>query len=156
VVDPATHYNEDQAMHIRLALAGARFCADPSIAVVINRRSGSMSSGHPVECARAQVEVLARAAAATGTRYRDEVGARAWRLAGVCGSFRDWPTVDRCMRIAADVGYGDPTNENWVVRALAAFDPSMAVRVRESLIRWFKPSLRAGVPAVTAAADPRS
>ena len=148
--DPATQYNEDQAMHLRLALAGLQFRAEPHVGVVINRRMGSMSSGRPIECARAQAEVLARVAAATGTRYRDELGARLWRLAGVCGGFKDWTSVDRCIEIASSVGYGNPRDEHWLVRAMAAFDPATAVRARELFIRAVKPSLRAGQPVAAA------
>ena len=145
-VDPATKYNEDQAMHLRLALAGLRFRAEPETGVVIFRRQNSMSSGRPIECARAQVEVLARASIETGHRYRPEIGARLWRLAGVAGGFGDWPTVDRCLALASAIGYADPENEHWVVRALAAFDPATAVRARETFIRLAKPSLRGGMP----------
>jgi len=148
--DPATKYNEDQAMHLRLAFAGLRFRADESTGVIIYRRAGSMSSGRPVDCARAQVEVLARAAARTGARYRDEIGSRLWRLAGVCGGFQDWVFVDRCLKLAAEIGYGDPKNEHWLVRALAAVDATTAVRIRERLIRLLKPGLREGMPVVEA------
>ena len=117
---------------------------EPAVGVVINRRAGSMSSGRPMECARAQVEVLARVASATGSRYRDEIGARLWRLAGVCGGFKDWTAVERCLDVAADLGYGDPRNEHWLVRAVAAFDPATAIRAREMFIRTLKPALRAG------------
>ena len=61
-VDPATKYNEDQAMHLRLALAGLRFRAESAVGVIIYRRANSMSSGHPIECARAHVDVLSRVA----------------------------------------------------------------------------------------------
>ena len=112
--DPATKYNEDQAMHLRLAIAGLKFRADPEVGVIVYRRRDSMSSGHPVECARAQVEVLARAAAATGAHYRAEIGARLWRLAGVCGGYQDWACVDRCLAMASELGYGDPRDEHWL------------------------------------------
>jgi glycosyltransferase involved in cell wall biosynthesis len=144
--DPDTRYNEDQAMHLRLAMAGLRFRAEAATGVVVYRRKDSMSQGRPVECAQAQVEVLARAAQATGSRYRDEIGARLWRLAGVCGGFQDWPTVDRCLAIAARIGYGDPKDEHWLMRALAVFDAATAVRARETFVRWLKPQLREGSP----------
>lgn len=146
-VDSETAYNEDQAMHLRLALAGLRFRAEPETGVIVYRRQNSMSSGHPIECARAQVEVLARVARATGTKHRDEIGSRLWRLAGVCGGFQDWPAVDRCLALASEIGYGDPKNEHWLMRALAAFDPATAIRARETFVRWVKPSLRDGAPA---------
>jgi len=142
-------YNEDQAMHLQLALSGLRFRASDYVGVVIHRHPGSMSSGHPVECARANVEVMADTARRTGRRYRDEIGSRLWQLAGVCGSYGDWSSVDRCLAVSRELGYDLPVDEHWAVRTLARVNPRMAVRVREGLIRLFKPGLRTGVPRAT-------
>lgn len=142
-----TKYNEDQAMHLRLALRGLRFRAAGCPGVIIFRRAGSMS-GRPIECARAQYAVLADAAAATGQRYRDEIGLRLWRLAGVLGGFRDWIYVRHCMALAAELGYTEPANEHPLVRFAARISPVGAIMGREALIRLFKPSLRRGTPVV--------
>jgi glycosyltransferase involved in cell wall biosynthesis len=144
--DTAVRYSEDQAMHLRLALAGCRFRADSHVGTISYRRSGSASAANPIACARAQIEVLNRAAAATGERYADAIGRQAWRLAGVCGSYQDWAAVDRCLAVAAGVGYVDPRHEHWLVRAVAKLDAAAAVRFREAFIRLTKPSLRAGTP----------
>jgi hypothetical protein len=105
-----------------------------------------MSSASPIACERAQIEVLNRTAAATGNRYAEAIGERAWRLAGVCGSYQDWAAVDRCLAVAARVGYLDPQHEHWLVRAVARLDGAAAVRCREALNRLVKPRLRAGTP----------
>jgi glycosyltransferase involved in cell wall biosynthesis len=144
--DPETKYNEDQAMHLRLALAGLRFRAANAIGVVVYRRQNSMSSGHPIECARAQYEVLARTASATGRRYSSEIGFRLWRLAAVSGSFKDWGYVRHCLALASELGYEDPRGEHPIVRLMARVSPVGAVRAREALIRGFKPALRRNVP----------
>jgi glycosyltransferase involved in cell wall biosynthesis len=141
-------YSEDQAMHLGLALAGLRFRSDSYPGVVIYRRGGSMSSGHPVACARSQVEVLKHAAAQTGRRYPDVIGARAWLLAGVCAGYSDWTYVRECLRLARRVGYRVPSRQHWLVRAVATVAPEAAVVGREALIRAFKPALRRGFPSV--------
>src|SRR4029077_14221814 len=92
-IDEATKKKEKQAMHVRLALAGLRFSAAGYLGVIVYRRSGSMSSGHPIECARAQLEVVARAADATGTKYAVQIGQRLWTLSGVLGGYQDWASV---------------------------------------------------------------
>lgn len=149
-------YNEDQAMHLTLALAGLRFRSDPYPGVVIHRRGGSMSSGHPVACARSQVEVLKHAVAQTGRRYADAVGTRAWHLAGVCAGYSDWAYVRECLRIARRVGYHVPARQHWLVRAVGAVAPAAAVLGREAFIRTFKPALRRGFPSVRDEALPAS
>lgn len=145
----AVKYNEDQAMHLRLALGGLRFRAEMYRGVIVYRRPNSMSSGHPIECARAQVEVLDRAAERTGTKYASEIGERLWRLAGVCGGHADWDYVAKALSIARRVEYRDPTGEHWMMRAMARVSPVGAVAVRERLIRWLKPHLRADMPTVS-------
>jgi hypothetical protein len=146
-LSPAVAYNEDQAMHLRLALAGLRFRAEPLPGVVIYQRDGSMSSAHRVECARAQVEVLAEAAARTGRTYVDDIGARLWRLAAASAGYSDWPAVRRALALARDIGYADPTEEHWAVRLAARVSPIGAVACRETSIRVFKPRLRRGMPS---------
>lgn len=147
-VDAATKYNEDQAMHVRLALSGLRFTAVDYVGYIVYRRSGSMSSGNQIACARAQFEVLSRAAAATGSRYDAEIGVRLWRLAGVLGAFGDWAYVRRCLDLAGALGYTDPRGEHPVMRLLARVSPFGAVRAREALIRAVKPHLRRDAPQV--------
>lgn len=144
--DSAVRFSEDQAMHLRMALAGCRFRADPHVGTIAYRRSGSTPPAHQAAWARAQIEVLSRAAAATGHRYADAIGTRAWRLAGVCAGYQDWTAVDRCLSVATRAGYIDPHHEHWFVRAVARVDAAAAVRCREAFIRLVKPSLRARTP----------
>lgn len=145
---PDVKYNEDQAMHVSLALAGLRFRADDYIGTVVYRRTGSMSSGHPIECARAQWHVLDHAASRTDRKYGREIGARMWRLAAVFAGFHDWAYVDRCVELSQRLGYRDPVGEQFVFRCLARVSPRRAIALREQYVRWFKPQLRVGVPTV--------
>lgn len=147
-VDAATHYHEDNAMHSRLALAGLRFRAVNYPGVVIYRRRDSMSSGHPIECARAQYEVMARIAHQSGRRYTAEIGRRLWQLAGILGGYQDWDYVRRCLQLAASLGYADPVDEHAAIRLMARVSPFAAVRAREALIRMIKPELRRDMPSV--------
>jgi glycosyltransferase involved in cell wall biosynthesis len=146
-LDNAVKYNEDQAMHLRLALAGLRFRADDYTGVTVYRRRRSMSADHPVECARAQCDVLVKAAERTGRLYAEPIGARLWRLAGVSAGYSDWTYVRACLALARRLGYRQPREEHPLVRLLARVNPLLAVAVREWSIRTFKPRLRAGMPS---------
>jgi len=145
-VRPETKYNEDQAMHLRLALQGLRFRADARTGGILYQRRNSMSSGHRIECARAHFHVLATVAEQTGRRYADALGAELWKLAGVCGTYRDWAYVRRSLGLADDLGYAAADGENPLFRALARIHPLGAVMAREQFVRWFKPALRQNVP----------
>lgn len=139
-------YNEDQAMHLRLAMRGLRFRADDYLGVIITRRSNSMSSGHPIECARAQLHVMAEAATVTGHRYVSEIGERVWRIAGVLAGYQDWQHARKAVDLALRLGYRTPVRETPAFRALARVSPHGAVYLREVFIRAFKPSLRRNAP----------
>src|SRR5262245_22349405 len=105
----ATKYNEDQAMHLNLAMHGLQFRSDDYIGVVIYRRSDSMSSGNKIACARAHYHVLKQVADRTGSKYADELGAELWKLAGVCGTYRDWEYVRRTLELVRAIGDTAPS-----------------------------------------------
>jgi glycosyltransferase involved in cell wall biosynthesis len=148
-VRPETKYNEDQAMHLRLALSGLRFRADARPGGILYQRRNSMSSGNPIECARAHYHVLATVAEQTGRRYSDALGRELWKLAGVCGTYGDWDYVKRAVQLAEQIGYAAAEAENPAFRALARIHPFGAVLAREHFVRWFKPGLRHGVPTAS-------
>lgn len=140
-------YNEDQAMHLRLAIAGLRFRSDAYVGTIVYRRANSMSSGNPIECARAQFHVLRQAADRVGATHGRELGLELWRVARVSASHRDWSYVRRALALARTLGCHDPVNENQRFRLAARMYPFGAVFAREQVIRLVKPHLRAGVPS---------
>jgi hypothetical protein len=106
-----------------------------------------MSSSNRIACARAQIEVLAAAAARTGGDRADVIGARLWRLAGECAGYADWPAVHRALDLAAGLGYRDPHEEHWLIRVGAQLSPKATITLREALICIVKPHLRARMPS---------
>jgi glycosyltransferase involved in cell wall biosynthesis len=145
---PLTKYNEDQAMHIRLALAGLRFRADDYIGTIVYRRSNSMSSGHVIECARANFHVLENVATATNRLYAVAIGTRLWRLASLSASYCDWDYVERCVTLATHLHIDASVSERGVFKHLIQMKPLFGFRLREYLIRILKPRLRRNVPVV--------
>jgi hypothetical protein len=143
---PAARYNEDQAMHLNLALKGMRFRSDRYRGVIIAQRQGSMSSGHGIECARAHYEVLARVAAATGIRYSPEIGERLWRTAAELAEYNDWRNARNCVALAREIGYADPQTEDPIFRLAARISPVGAILAREAFIRTFKLASRRNGP----------
>jgi glycosyltransferase involved in cell wall biosynthesis len=137
-------YNEDDAFHLRLALAGLRFRAEERICAVRYQRPESMSHANPVACLRAKYHVLRKAAAAVPAAYHPVVALRLWRCAGALGSFLDWEYAERCVALAGRLGArGSPEGKAYF-RALSWLGPRLALRVRERLIRWLRPELRGG------------
>jgi hypothetical protein len=133
-------------MHLRLALSGLRFAADPLRGVILYQRAGSMSSGHRIDCTRAAIAVLGEAIAATGTKYRVEAGARLWKLAAQAAGYDDWEYVRKALELIKSAGYSDPHEEHWAIRVAARVNPYGAVWAREAFIRSLKPHLRRDMP----------
>lgn len=143
-VDPDVSYNEDDALHGRLARAGLRFRAEQTVCAIVVQRPGSMSREHRRACARAKYHVLEKAARLLPGRYHAVVALKLWRTAAVCGTYLDWEYADRCVRLAAELGARVPPEGRRVFRALCWLDPRVAVRLREKAIRAWRPGLRRG------------
>jgi glycosyltransferase involved in cell wall biosynthesis len=142
--DPLVLYNEDDAMHGRLARAGLAFDADPTVTMIIYRRADSMSTGRQAECARAKYHVLRKAAESLGGRYATEIAERLWTTAAVSGTVLDWPNVDACVALARSLGSRGPASSSRIFRLACLAMPYRAMRVREAWIRRFRPWLRPG------------
>ena len=144
--DPAVLYNEDVAMHCSLARAGLRFCADPTVLMVYSRREGSMSNANQARCFRAQYHVMLKAQAHDAQmKYRSDIAEQLWHIAAAAASYLDWETADASARLAFHLA-GMPRSQSGLFRALCRLTPSIALRVREWLIRLTKPRYRIGYP----------
>jgi glycosyltransferase involved in cell wall biosynthesis len=143
--DPCVLQSEDQAGHLRLALAGLTFAADPAVTVINYIRAGSMTTSNLAGANRSTYHVLRKA---QESRLRVEhariVGRRAWRVAGSAAAYLDWETADGAAALATELGGALPEEAGLLFRALTPISPPLALRVRERLIRWFKPHQRRG------------
>jgi glycosyltransferase involved in cell wall biosynthesis len=140
--DPKVHYNEDAAMHCKLARAGLQFDADSTVTVVNYHREDSMSQNNLVKCERARYHVLKKCARYNGDTHGDAIAHELWRLTGVLTSRGEWKVADKSARLATQLDGRVPTHGGPLFRVLGAIHPETALRVRERLIRLFKPSLR--------------
>lgn len=143
--DPSLLQAEDQAGHLRLALAGLRFAADPAQTVVNYVRQGSMTTGNLAGANRAVLQHITNALMQplTGPQTAAAEG-RLWGLAGLAAAYLDWPTADRAARIALLRGVPLPPSTGRLFRILAPINVSFALRAREYLIRAFRPGMRKG------------
>jgi len=139
-------YNEDQAMHCSLARAGLRFWADPAVLIVNWRQAASMSSANQGKCFRAQYHVMLKARAGDDRlTYRSDIAERLWDVAAASSSVLDWETADASADLAFQLA-GVPHSQSRLFRALCRLRPSVALRIREWLIRLVKPQYRTGYP----------
>jgi glycosyltransferase involved in cell wall biosynthesis len=141
-LDPLVLYNEDTAMHCRLAQAGLSFATDPTVTVINYRRTGSMSSANQTQCARAQYHVMRKAADVVGDRYAAEISEKLWCIATTSATFLDWENADACIALASKLKSNLPRNAGFLFDLLCRCNPYIALRIRELIIRIFKPGLR--------------
>jgi glycosyltransferase involved in cell wall biosynthesis len=150
-LDPKVLYNEDVAMHTRLARWGFTFAADSTVTVINYRQAQSMSSGNQVKCIRAHCQVLKKSAAALDGKYADELARKLWLAAGVAATYLDWETADSAAALATRLQGRVPANGGFLFKLLCSLSPRLALRTREYLIRVFKPRYRQNVPRYTGA-----
>ena len=142
-LDPEVLFNEDVALHIKLAFAGLSFGAESEVSIINYRIGGSMSTGNQAKCFRAHHEVMRRVAQRPdATPYHQDIGRKLWHVAGLLAACGDWVAADRAVRDARKLMRPDAAAGAVWYRLLACFAPRFALRVREYAIRWLKPSLR--------------
>lgn len=140
--DPKVLYNEDAAMHCKLARAGLQFDADPTVTLINYRREGSMSRNNQVECMRARYHVLKKCARYNGDTHGATIAQELWESAGLLAAHLQWDLADKAARLAVQLNGRVPTHGGPFFTALGAIHPQMALRARESAIRFLKPDLR--------------
>lgn len=140
--DPLVLYNEDVAMHCRLAIRGLTFSAEPEVSIINYRVQTSMSSANQEKCTLAKYHVMRKNAEAVGAQYGVEIAHMLWKNAGVAGSLLDWKTADACIALALQLNPNAAKDSHWLFAAFARLEPRLAFRAREWFIRLFKPYLR--------------
>lgn len=141
--DPGILYNEDVAFHCKLALAGMTFNAEKQRSIVNFRITGSMSQANQRNCMLAHCEVMRRTAEMTGERYCAEIASRLWAAATGLAGHQAWADVDRALALARKIFPEIPTGQSKAFASLClAIGAPVAFRVREWVIRLFKPHLR--------------
>lgn len=140
--DPAVLYSEDQAGHLRLAVRGLSFTADPTVSVINHIRPNSMSTGHPERGPRADVAFLEKNLSGIAPRLHPILARRLWRAAGAAGAFLDWRTADRAIALARRIAPGVALEGSASFRVLARIFPRTALRLRERWVRLTRPELR--------------
>jgi glycosyltransferase involved in cell wall biosynthesis len=143
--DPLVLQSEDQAGHLRLALAGLSFAADPAVTIINYLRKGSMTTGNLPGANRSTFHVLEKALrSGLAPAHIRIVGTRLWKIAGHAAAYLDWPAADRAAALAASTRAPLPQETGNLLRMLAPLSPRVALRVRETLIRRLRPASRVG------------
>jgi GT2 family glycosyltransferase len=146
--DPNVLYNEDQAIHCRLARAGLRFAGDPEVCVVNLRRSQSMWTANQEKCLLAHYHVICKALKACSTREQQEAAAeRLWHVAAGAASHLDWELADKAASRAMDLAGPSVAPSGPIFKALCHLSTRLALRFREGMIRILKPRLRRDYPS---------
>jgi glycosyltransferase involved in cell wall biosynthesis len=139
--DPLVLYNEDVAFHCRMAIAGLKFNAEPTITVINYRRGNSMSAENQVKCVQAHFHVLKKIASSLDGKYSDIISLKLWYLAGVAASYLNWGLVNDSIKLSLQIN-PMPNELNPIFKIVCNINPYLAFWLREHFIRFFKPYLR--------------
>jgi len=146
-LDPEVLFNEDQACHAKLARAGLVFRGDRTVTVINLRRHGSMWTSNPSAVLRANFHVMRKALAGPqGERYKEAIAESLWGIADGAAAQLDWATADDAGLLAVQLAGLSGLPEGRLFRNLCRISPRGALRVREWLIRLFRPESRDGYP----------
>jgi len=148
-LDPKVLYNEDVAMHLKLAYAGLEFAADPRVTVVNYWYEDSMSQSNPGKCARSRFHVLKKAARKVGDQYPRVIARELWRNAGFAGRHLEWEAADKSASLAVQLGGLRPLDGSTAFRMIGRVSPKLALRLREYYIRAMRPSQRQSASSIS-------
>lgn len=141
-IDPKVLYNEDNALHQRLAIAGLKFDY-LEIATCINYRyEVSMSQSNGLKCALANYHVLEKTANTEGHKYASEIVGQLYNCIASLSVYQNWDFIKKALILCKNLGQPYSTNGNKIFNLLTKVQPFMAVWLREKMIRLFKPQLR--------------
>ena len=141
-IDPLVLFNEDKALHIRLAIGGLTFSAESDISIINYRIGSSMSSANLHKCIRAQYHVLRKTAITHGNLYPKELSDQLYHCVASLAAIQDWEYVKKALALCVKLGYKYADNGSRSFGFLTRLDPYFAVWLREKMIRLFKPHLR--------------
>jgi glycosyltransferase involved in cell wall biosynthesis len=134
--------SEDQAGHLRLALAGLRFDSDPTYTVINYIRAGSMTTSNLAGAQRSTYQLMNKSAPAIPVAYHGIIARRLWGVAGLSAAYNDWVNADRSSALALRLAPRSTIPGSAWFRWLAARMPRLALRTRERLIRLIRPAAR--------------
>lgn len=135
-------YNEDNAMHQRMAKAGLKFDYLPDITCINYRYEVSMSSANQLKCAVSNYYVLEDTAATHGKLYPKEIADKLWDCIAALGVYEAYDYIKKALALSKKIGYPYCENGSKTFNVLTHISPFGAVWLREKLIRLFKPHLR--------------
>jgi glycosyltransferase involved in cell wall biosynthesis len=141
-LDEQVLYNEDNALHQRLAKRQLRFDYLPQITCINYRYDLSMSSSNLEKCSRANYYVLAKTAASHGQVYPSEITEQLWICATSLAAVQDWAFVKKCLLLGKQLNPRYMPGGNLHFKLLAKINPCFAFWFREKMIRLFKAYLR--------------
>lgn len=135
-------YNEDNAVHQRLARHGLRFDYLEKITCINYHHVVSMSAANRLKCIEANYHVLEKTAAGYGDKYPSELAVQLWSCATLLAAGQDWPYVKKSLDLSNKLGRRVLRQKNTFFNLSALISPFLAFWFREKLIRLIKPSLR--------------
>lgn len=141
-LDPAVLYNEDNALHQRLARHGLKFDYLAEITCINYRYDSSMSSANQCQCARANFHVLQKMALTHGDIYSKEIADQLYKCIASLGAAQDWDHIKKALSLCEQLGHKYSDSGNRLFNVLTRLNPYSAVWLREKMIRLFKPHLR--------------
>lgn len=146
-VDPKILYNEDCAMHIKMAIAGLRYTAEETITIINYRVHNSMSDSNTLKCLVAQKEVIKQTVSrleAKGclSKYQTVLATKIFKIAGSLGAHSSWRDVRECLVILKRLDPNLNSIKKVPLKLLLTCNLFLGFKVKEYLIRILKPAMR--------------
>lgn len=144
-IDKKVLFNEDNALHQRLAVKGLKFDYLETVTCINYLHKTSMSQSNRLNCAKAHFHVLAKTAETQGEKYAQEIVSQLYACIVTLSFHQDWDYIKKALQLCKELGQSHSTTDSRIFNILTRVNPFAAVWLREKVIRLFKPQLRRNV-----------
>ena len=134
-IDPRVLYNEDVALHCRLAINGLRFASEERVAIINYRVTTSMSSANRPKTVVAQYEVMKKVAAQVDAKYYAEISKKLWQYCRHAAFYNDWELVKHIVNLSKNLGNRISNSDSALFTAATLVNPYWAIYLREHFNR---------------------
>lgn len=135
-------YNEDVAMHCKMAISGLSFSSESELTIINLRWNDSMSSSNLPKTVHSQFEVMKKVWSSVRPRYKNEITTKLWLYIRHAAFYSEWTLVKELIRFSSQVNNVHNSDDSVIFKFLLKINPFASVYIRETINRIFRKDYR--------------
>jgi len=139
--DKKVMYDEDDAMHMKLAYNGLKFDADQKITSIINIRQSSFSRSNREKCLSSVYYVLKKYADKVDRYHKNLIAHELWKVSGGLAAHSKWELAREAVELAKNLAGRTPNYGGTIFRLTGIISPTLSLAVHPRTMLRMKRTL---------------